>query len=44
MSKETEEFIKQVKNKDNVNALKKLKEILTKKTINKIRQYEEEKK
>lgn len=44
MSKETEEFIKQVKNKDNVNALKTLKEILKKKTINKIRQYEEEKK
>ena len=44
MSKETEEFIKQVKNKDNVNALKTLKEILKKKTINKIRQYGEEKK
>ena len=44
MSKETEEFIKQVKNNDNVNALKTLKEILKKKTINKIRQYEEEKK
>lgn len=44
MSKETEEFIKQVKNKDNVNALKTLKNILKQKTINKIRQYEEEKK
>ena len=44
MSKETEEFIKQVKNKDNVNAIKTLKNILKQKTINKIRQYEEEKK
>lgn len=44
MSKETEEFIKQVKNKDNVNALKTLKNILKQKTINKIRQYEEDKK
>ena len=44
MSKETEEFIKQVKNNDNVNALKTLKNILKQKTINKIRQYEEEKK